>query len=234
MNVTCPSCHTVFRVDPAKVPEAGVRARCTVCEGVFGVYRDGEGARPRPRPRHSPSPFTGLESVPEAPAPAPLPKATPVRPEPVVPPSPPPAAPAAPRPRPIITPPPVTPPVVVRPSVSPAGARRLASPPGTTAAPAKPAAPPAGRGAAINPFLSQDPKQKARRLARALVSDLVVYHPERRARGLREGTLKELFEEEIKKSWDEYEDQVGAELAESTSYFSDALNEILGDGSQIF
>jgi hypothetical protein len=30
----------------------------------------------------------------------------------------------------------------------------------------------------INPFLHQDPQQKARRLARALVSDMIVYQPE--------------------------------------------------------
>src|SRR5438874_9728675 len=28
VNVTCPSCETVYRVDPAKVPPGGVRARC--------------------------------------------------------------------------------------------------------------------------------------------------------------------------------------------------------------
>ncbi|MBK8004014.1 MAG: zinc-ribbon domain-containing protein [Gemmatimonadetes bacterium] len=39
MNVTCPSCTTVYRVDPAKVPEAGVRARCKVCQGIFPVTR---------------------------------------------------------------------------------------------------------------------------------------------------------------------------------------------------
>ena len=37
MNVTCPSCTTVFRVDPAKVPAGGVRARCSVCRTVFQV-----------------------------------------------------------------------------------------------------------------------------------------------------------------------------------------------------
>ena len=99
--------------------------------------------------------------------------------------------------------------------------------------------PPAGQGAAptgaaFNPFLSHDPKQKARRLARALVSDLVVYHPEKRERGLKEGTLKQLFDDEIKKSWEEYEEQVGKEMAESTTFFNDALNEILGDGSSVF
>ncbi|MBM4189030.1 MAG: hypothetical protein FJ206_17155 [Gemmatimonadetes bacterium] len=37
MNVSCTSCQTVFRVDPAKVPAGGVRARCSVCRGVFWV-----------------------------------------------------------------------------------------------------------------------------------------------------------------------------------------------------
>ena len=37
MNVTCPECSTVYRVDPAKVPAAGVRARCAVCQAVFPV-----------------------------------------------------------------------------------------------------------------------------------------------------------------------------------------------------
>jgi hypothetical protein len=86
----------------------------------------------------------------------------------------------------------------------------------------------------VNPFLSRDPGQKARRLARALVSDIVVYHPEKRQEGLRHGTLKQIFDDEIKKSWEEYAGQVGRELADSTTHFTDALNEILGDGSKLF
>lgn len=85
-----------------------------------------------------------------------------------------------------------------------------------------------------NPFLSQDPSQKARRLARALISDMVVYHPAKRREGLRDGNLKELFDEEIKKSWEEFTDQVGRDIAESTTHFKDALNEILADGRQLF
>ena len=38
MNVTCPNCATVYRVDPAKVPEAGVRARCAVCSEILDVF----------------------------------------------------------------------------------------------------------------------------------------------------------------------------------------------------
>src|SRR5207237_735418 len=96
-------------------------------------------------------------------------------------------------------------------------------------APATPPAPGAPAGAApgqrmtsplrpVNPFMVQDPKQKARRLARALVSDLVVYHPEKRQQGLRDGTLPQLFKDEIEKSWQEYVEQVGVELAKGTSF----------------
>jgi hypothetical protein len=88
--------------------------------------------------------------------------------------------------------------------------------------------------APVNPFLARDPRQKARRLARALVSDMIVYQPDKRQQALSAGNLKLAFEEEIKKSWEEYVDQVGEELANSTSYFTDALNEILAGGKKVF
>jgi hypothetical protein len=129
--------------------------------------------------------------------------------------------PAAPRPAPAPAAPPVAP---VRP-VAPAAAAAPAAP-----APASPSHAPR----AVNPFLTQDPGQKARRLARALISDLAVYYPDRRKEGLASGNLKELFEEEIRKSWEEYTEQVGKELADSTTYFTDALNEILAGGRKMF
>jgi hypothetical protein len=86
----------------------------------------------------------------------------------------------------------------------------------------------------INPFLANDPNARARRLSRALVSDLVTYYPQRRDEGLRDGTLKELFREEIKKSYEEYMDQVGREFAESSTHFQDALNDILANGQKMF
>lgn len=111
--------------------------------------------------------------------------------------------------------------------------------PAGTPIPAGPPVPgaPAGQAGArkpVNPFLSQDPGQKARRLARALISDMVVYHPAKRREGLRDGTLKVLFAEEIKKSWEEYTVQVGRDLAESTPFFTEALNEILAEGQPVF
>jgi hypothetical protein len=79
-----------------------------------------------------------------------------------------------------------------------------------------------------------DPHARARRLARALVSDIVAYHPERRDRSLADGTLKTELREEVLKSWEEYVAQVGAEIARETSYFRDALNEILAKGQPVF
>jgi hypothetical protein len=105
---------------------------------------------------------------------------------------------------------------------------------------AEPAAPRPAAAAAtpskapINPFLANDPNQKAKRLARALVSDMVAYHPQKRDEGMRAGTLKQLFREEIKKSYEEYVEQIGKEFAESTSHFQDALNDVLAGGKKVF
>lgn len=89
-------------------------------------------------------------------------------------------------------------------------------------------------GRTPSPFGSSDPNAKARRLARALISDIVTYHPERRDRSLAGGTLKREFMDEIKKSWEEYVEQVGSDMARSTPHFRDALNDILAKGQQIF
>lgn len=75
---------------------------------------------------------------------------------------------------------------------------------------------------------------RARRLARALVSDIVAYHPDRWEKSLRAGTLREDFREEILKSWEEYVLQVGQETADQTPYFRNALNEILARGEAVF
>ncbi len=206
MNVSCPQCQTVFRVDPAKVPERGVRARCSVCSGLIAVRR------------------------PDVAAPA-----VPVERPPVVQVAPPPPPPVVPE----VAPPPV---LVEPPRPDPAPEPYIPPPPAPVFE-AKPTAVPVPepepvRAAPVsrfsNPFLQQDPAARARRLARALVSDLVVYHPEKRQRGLADGSLKELFAEEIRKSMEEYREQVGEDVADTTPYFVDALNEILAEGQPIF
>ncbi|MEO6067501.1 MAG: zinc-ribbon domain-containing protein [Gemmatimonadota bacterium] len=218
MNVACPTCATTYRVDPAKIPGAGVRARCQVCAAVFPISANGTAPRPSlAAPVQRPAIPTGLRPSGTMAAPA-MPPA-------------PPAAPAAP-PRPTAPPvaAPVAPPAAPKPPIAPAPAPAPVAAPAPVPAP-KPAAP-AGRP--LNPFLANDPATRARRLARALVSDLVVYNTARRDTALKGGTLKEEFAEEIKKSFEEYELQIGKELASSTTYFNDALNEILAGGQKIY
>ena len=317
MNVSCPDCRSIFRVDPAKVPPAGVRARCSVCGGVISIPAPtgqstppmgsqrtspsssepaqapprptppksdwntaifGETAQrtpaapsssapsaprpagppqqpwsadvpavPRPRPESierttaaatatPPSPASGLPGftpAPQTPAHPPFkPSGIAPRPTPVAPPAPsqagaPPFVPSSPRP--------ATPPSSSRPGASPSAPFNTTPPrPSTPSSTATPATGDAGARRPLNPFLSKDPNQRAKRLARALVSDIITYHPAKHAEGLRDGTLKQLFREEIKKSFEEYIAQVGQPLAEGTTYFQEALNEVLAAGKKIF
>ncbi|HEX3160518.1 MAG TPA: zinc-ribbon domain-containing protein [Gemmatimonadaceae bacterium] len=250
MNVTCPECRSIYRVDPAKVPVGGVQARCSVCGAVFPVSADAERRTPAAAGRaiEPPSPQAGAATpmpVPAASAPARPAAAGRPTPAPGVLPAPPAAGAAATAPTadafvPGVVTAPAAPPAPVRPVVAPSqpAAAPALRPPARPAAPA----PSNGGGTAtpgaarppINPFLSNDPNQKARRLARALVSDIVAYHPQLREQGLREGTIKVLLKDEIKKSYEEYVDQVGREFAESTMHFQDALNEILASGRKLF
>jgi predicted Zn finger-like uncharacterized protein len=375
VNVTCPDCKSVFRVDPAKVPIGGVRARCSICGGVMSVPAQEFATpwQPIPSVPEAPSPvassserpaavasgvdladdelgsdaeaapefpFDDMDTLDVTPVPArggPLlpPRAaagppagpitgtsTPTEPmqtapsraatqstvpsRPITPSAPvrapfnPPARPPAQSPLPATPLRPALPPFSARGFGSPSGAPRpgpgtppqspaAAAPPASTApsAPRNPAAAgtpiaaPMARGVApdsavpspvrpsealppspvstgsgvgaerpgaagalprsdvsakrpINPFLANDPNQKAKRLARALVSDMVAYLPQKREEGLRNNTLKVLFREEIKKSYEEYVDQIGKEIAEGTTHFQDALNDVLSGGRKIF
>jgi len=363
MNVSCPECQSVFRVDPARVPGPGIRARCSVCGGIipitsarswtddFAISHDAasltaaparagasatgaagladrpiaaEGSRvpsgasqalgtggaasvtppagvprsatptriPPFAPGRRPTP-AGLPTMPSAAAPQHHPhlaetKSAPpassgqgstpqaAMAPPMSPParaSGPPAAPLAPQVPSMQPPRPVVPSrddigQATRPSGAPSPDMRtsdvpIGAPAARSVAPIPPSAAsatpfPMPRAASpmadsptvqsaradataatppkspINPFLANDPNQKAKRLARALVSDMVAYHPQKRDEGMRAGTLKQLFREEIKKSYEEYVDQIGKEFAETTSHFQDALNDVLAGGKKVF
>ena len=283
MNVSCPDCRSIFRVDPAKVPPTGVRARCSVCSGVISIPAPtGQNTPPSGSERapSSPSDQGGTRSTPAAQSGWDTAPYAPSSQRPAATPAPPPLrtaeAPASPRPRPEavdrataaatatppspsselpeFTPPPPLPPFrpagappFSAPSASPfpspaappfvPSGSRAATPQRPTITPSSGSSPVGSDGGArrpLNPFLSKDPNQRAKRLARALVSDIITYHPAKHAEGLRDGTLKQLFREEIKKSFEEYIAQVGQQLAESTTYFQEALNEVLGAGKKIF
>ncbi|MBM3908784.1 MAG: zinc-ribbon domain-containing protein, partial [Gemmatimonadetes bacterium] len=64
MNVSCPECRSVFRVDPSKVPTVGVRARCSVCGGVISIAAPAVAA---PREAMTPTPVRPMDAVPSPP-----------------------------------------------------------------------------------------------------------------------------------------------------------------------
>jgi len=265
MNVSCPQCSTIYRVDPAKVPQGGVRARCSTCSGVIPVGMAPVASQSRPIPVEpmsaafgsrpaQPGPFVPSRPARSATPPRPV---TPVRPmtparamtpasTPRIntPPAPRAATPpvAAPRvPTPVSRVPAISVPAETPSSPQSTPPRPVAATPSSVAAipPSQPvannpASGPTGERRPINPFLARDPSLRAKRLARALVSDMVAYYPAKHAEGLEKGTLKELFRDEIKKSYEEYIAQVGAEFARSTTHFQESLNEVLGAGRKIF
>lgn len=294
ITVSCPSCHTSFPVDPAKIPEKGVKARCSECSEVFRVERPSQAERPV------------IEATPPAPAEPPVQVgqrdaasrdddgvvAAAATQEPVVEtpvrsvdaevdaPLEPAAEAAAGDPNDWVietddhldaggmdipamevepntpmgsdesaffgggasAPPPTVEDVVERPvGLEPgpgtqdedAGDFQIDAGDGAAGAPA------AAEEDEVKPiqgftFGQRDPKDKARRLARVLVSDMIMYNPQRHEQALANGTLKEDFEEEIEKSWKEYVEQVGEEMAEGNDFWREALNDVLAKGQQMF
>jgi len=240
MNVSCPRCRVIFRVDPARVPLGGIRATCAACGSAIDVpdtdatdwgfpvslperpLATGRISGAARRSSTAAMVNSDRAAVPHVDFDDEEPESgrqglVPVSRRGAMPP-------AVPKPRLGVPPARKSVPQPVRPPA-----------PAPTAEPAVPAPKAAASsGRVINPFLKNDPSAKAKRLARALVSDMVSYLPAKREEGLRDGTLKQLFREEIKKSYEEYVDQVGATMAESTAYFQDALNDILAGGKTIF
>ncbi|MGY8778342.1 MAG: zinc-ribbon domain-containing protein [Longimicrobiales bacterium] len=216
ITVTCPSCSSAFPVDPAKIPEGGVNARCSSCGDIFRVEKP---AAPPVMPKvkaMEPEPEAALPETPAVADPDPLPGFS----EPAVEPEPEPVADPVTEASPVVDPEPAD--------------------PFSEAAPfeaAGDAAPEAASGGVQGfTFGKRDPTDKAKRLARVLVSDMIMYNAERHQSALSAGTLVQDFEEEIDKSWKEYIDQVGEELANGAGrgFWTEALNAILAKGEQVF
>lgn len=93
---------------------------------------------------------------------------------------------------------------------------------------------PAGTAVLDQPGAPRRRRSKEEMLARALVSDIKVYNREAWERALAAGNLLDALGPEIKKSWELYKEKVTPEVAGSTEYFRDALNEILAEGRNVF
>jgi predicted Zn finger-like uncharacterized protein len=241
MNIRCPECATVFRVDPTRVPPSGVRARCSRCKASFRITPDGLGesrgshpptAAERPGPQGATQTETSApaERVPAAAAPPAAPADSPAARH---------AAPeqataGMPAPQESAAAPSTT--AVAAPRQSAAAPSVSASTGTVTAAPdtAPPTTPQSEETPRTPVFGSRDPNARAQRIARALVSDIVAYHPQKRDECMAAGTLRTGFREEIMKSWEEYVAQVGLDMAKTTPYFREALNNILAGGQQVF
>ncbi|UCH84048.1 MAG: zinc-ribbon domain-containing protein [Candidatus Latescibacterota bacterium] len=120
-------------------------------------------------------------------------------------------------------------------SVVPSGVASVQTAPNTAADAPKPVVPETSipaKTARRRAGSSQD--ARARRLARVLVSDILCYNQDKRDQALLDGNLMTVLGDEIKKSWELYKEKVGPELANSTNYFKEALNEILADGQKVF
>lgn len=232
ITVACPSCNASFPVDPMKVPEEGVRARCSSCSAVFEVNRPTEEVAAEPL-----TPTLGVADV-----------TAPVEPSEME---------VSPEVRSSLGDDAMVVNDVAEEAPDEFGGREISFDSGEIAveAPAPevapalemdetpsleieeeapPPVPEEAPSAGPIKFGRRSPEDKAKSLARSLVSDVVAYHRDKHAEALASGTLVQVFEEEIGKSWKEYRDQVDPEVVKRGTFFNDALNEILAKGQDVF
>jgi len=234
MITTCTECQARYQLDSEKIPPRVIKVRCPSCKGVFSL----DGSQARKEAERAPEPsvavqdeyqeHTGSPAV-EKPVVA-VPKPVVVAEKPVV-------------EKPVVEAPAAREPVAREPvAEKPVMDEPVAHVPPTSAAPAlSPAAVPASEPATEVAVMDPPAERSTRRrrskeemLARALVSDIMVYNRDLYDRSKAEGNLLEALGAEIKKSWELYKEKVTPEVANSTNHFRDALNEILADGENLF
>ncbi|TVP75188.1 MAG: hypothetical protein EA352_08860 [Gemmatimonadales bacterium] len=209
LSVQCPSCEATFAIDPLRVPREGIPVICSDCLRVFRIELPLALVRGEGMDATSSEDAGATDPPPEEPEFAGEPASRAVE-DPAL------AAEEF-----------GVPPAQVAEEAAEVGSSRSGRPPEE----------PAVEGtlsAAAARFGRRSPSDRARRLARVLVSDMITYHPARYEEARESGTLVQAFEEEIEKSWEEYVEQVGPELAEGTDFFIAALNDILARGETLF
>jgi hypothetical protein len=73
----------------------------------------------------------------------------------------------------------------------------------------------------------QDPHERAKRLARLIVADIVLYNKEKIADGIRNDNLFEVLERELDDGRKYYDQNVDRRVALATDYFSLAVVDLL-------
>lgn len=250
MIVECSNCHAKYNVDEGKIPNMGIKVKCHKCQNIIFIQKE----TPAPEPVQPEVPAPEL-ARPETPAP---PSESPAEPTDQVPPTEPvpspPSQPEEPSPTPeqpeepsVPTEPEVPTPEPPEPEVAPpepevpvpqeqieqaAPLDAVMPPEPEVAAPTEPL-PTAPEEAEMS---EEDKKlhERARRLAKALASDLVLYNQDKVEEGLRNGTLAKLLGSEIRRSWEYYCQQIPKHIVDGTDYFKDQLNKTVGKGKEIF
>lgn len=76
----------------------------------------------------------------------------------------------------------------------------------------------------------KDPHERARRLARLIVGDIVLYNQEKIAEGIKNDSLFQVLEQELEEGRKYYEKNVDPAVADQVDYFSLAVVDILVKG----
>ena len=220
MITTCTECKARYQLDAEKIPPRVIKVRCPACGGVFsldGSLAKNQAVSEEVQPQQEPlviqrgSGEFSPSAADERPA-ARVQTDAVSKPQSV--PEPAAAEPAA---------------------VAPAATAPVAAEP----AAAEPAVTEPATGVAVMDRPARSGSRRMQRskeemLARALVSDIMVYNRDLYDKAKDEGNLLEALGAEIKKSWELYKEKVTPEVANSSNHFRDALNEILADGENIF
>lgn len=253
MIVECSNCHTKYNVDEKRIPPDGVKVKCHKCQHVISIKR--EESVPQPIEPEVPAPPTEEPEVPSEPTQEPgvptEPSGTPETEESAETAEPPseeipetptsPAEPEVPFSQP--EPPSEEIPQPPEPEISEPEVPVEQPPPPEVPQPPEVEIQPPPKEVAPEPGLppeaemsEEDKKwyERARRLAKALASDLVLYNKDKVEEGLREGTLANLLGSEIRRSWEYYCQQIPKHIVESTDFFKEQLNKIVGKGKEIF
>ena len=76
----------------------------------------------------------------------------------------------------------------------------------------------------------KDPHERAKRLARLIVGDIVLYNQEKIVQGIKNDSLFELLGDELAEGRKYYEKNVDPAVASQTDYFNQAIVDILVKG----